>query len=99
MKTLVILKKDYADAFECQEFIILDNSATEVTAELDEFLANSVSDEAYFGTNQYLSYLNSGDFSIQQISDKEAHFLRGLFGENFGVGVLHDVFIHKYWKE
>lgn len=90
MQTLFVLNADYADEFDCEEYLISEdpndaNLALFVDALDDE-------KEFYFGTNEQLF---GGDvkygLTIKLITDEEADVLKSVIGRNFGTGPLNSV--------
>ena len=94
--TLVTFQKNWADEFDCQEFILLSQSFDETQKHLQKFL--NINPELYFGTNEgWYGEFRDGDFSIEEITPLQFKTLNELLGKKFGVGVLHHIFNTTDW--
>jgi hypothetical protein len=92
MPTLVIFSRDWADEFQCEEFIITELSKDDAEKLIFNKLQKSY--EYYFGTNEGFETndLSIQDFEIKEISDQEKETLTKLIGERFGTGILYAMF-------
>lgn len=98
MSTLIKFNKNWADEFDCQQFLIIDQSIDELNAVLDKFLSTEDND-IYFGSNQELSNFRKENFKFTKISTEEEEVILKHLSSNFGLGVLTEIFIHKDWLE
>tara|TARA_R110002074_G_scaffold42653_1_gene112007 strand:- start:35 stop:313 length:279 start_codon:yes stop_codon:yes gene_type:complete len=84
-KVLVILNADWADEFQCQEYLIVDS-----LKEAERVKQACVENGGYFGTNEGWE---EGEFeesyiTTRPISEEYSGILEGLLGDNFGTGIL-----------
>lgn len=84
-KILLKLERDWADEFQCEQFILLDNMA-----KADKVIADLKENGGWFGTNECWEpgELSDDDFSVQVITDEDAAVLIALLGGHFGTGPL-----------
>jgi hypothetical protein len=93
MQTLFVLNADYADEFDCEEYLISEDPNDANLAEFIERIEDE--EEFYFGTNEQLygSDVKEG-LTIKLITDEEAELLKSILGRNFGTGPLYPVVDH-----
>lgn len=86
MKVMIKFEEDWCDEFECQQFIIVDES--EVEDIIDEIVEE---DWLYFGTNQGFEPgdITVDSFTVFPLDEDTADALGVLFPSGrFGVGIL-----------
>jgi hypothetical protein len=88
-KVLLKMSADWADEFQCEQFIIC---STEEKAK--DIITNCITKGGYFGTNEEFEeyMLSERDFSIHPISHEEVRFLERILGNTFGTGILDNDF-------
>tara|TARA_R110000796_G_scaffold178213_1_gene294950 strand:- start:122 stop:406 length:285 start_codon:yes stop_codon:yes gene_type:complete len=84
-KCLIVLRNDWADEFECQEFLIV-NTIEEAYRIKDRCELSG----GYFGTNEGWEEgeLSENAISITVIDKKEYEVIEKFLSVNFGVGIL-----------
>ena len=84
-KVLVTFSKDWADEFQCEQFVIAESED-----QASRWIADVVENGAYFGTNEgwEAGEIEADDFQLTEITDQEAKTLIRLLGSNFGTGAL-----------
>lgn len=84
-KCLVTLNADWADEFECQQFLIVDSRR-----KAQDLIDCAIDQGGYFGTNEGWEEheLSARNFKIVEIDDEFADKLKQFLGKSFGVGIL-----------
>lgn len=99
MPTLVKFKSEWGVEFDPEEYrLFFTQSPEEIWKEIDFLIKYG----ACFGTNECYNEeeLWKEDFTITTISEEDAHILTQHLGENFGIGVLSELFDEgTWWRE
>jgi len=82
MKYLIKFEANWADEFDCEQFMLTKDCPM---CYMDEILKEGAWG---FGTNQDFEELNTDNFQIVELTDEEAYTIEKFFGMKFGVGVL-----------
>ena len=84
-KAILKLSADWADEFQCEQFVICENRSEAVNRR-----DSAIKYGGWFGTNEGWEggQLRERDFEIVEVSDKEAEILQRVLGSGFGTGIL-----------
>ena len=84
-KHLLVLSADWADEFQCEEYLIVDS-----LEEANRVKQACVENGGYFGTNEGWEEgeFEERDIIISEIAEESVYVLSTLLGDNFGTGIL-----------